>query len=95
MIIVKGIYDGNIITLTDPVPTTERCEVLVTFSKEPLKQTINRAMSENEKELSEIPNEKRREAFEKFMLFKGTLKREIDCEKELQEYLEERYDRIN
>ena len=67
-----------------PVRFTEPYEVVVAFLN-PI-QNIDK---------TEASNNKRQEAFERFMHYGGTLSADIDYKKELNDYREERYGHIN
>jgi predicted DNA-binding antitoxin AbrB/MazE fold protein len=43
MYAVKAIYDGNIFKLEEPIPTKEKYEVVITFTK-PLKKTQDKIL---------------------------------------------------
>jgi hypothetical protein len=86
MLAIKGIYQGGDTVKLDSLSTqfAEPCEVMVTF--------LN-PIQNNDK--TEIINKKRQEAFERFMLYGGTLSDDFDYRKELNNYREERYGHIN
>ena len=82
MVAVKGIYQGGDTVKLDSLSVrfTEPYEVLVAFLN-PIKNI----------DKTETINGKRKEAFERFMQYSGTLSTDIDYRKELNDYREERY----
>ena len=86
MIAVKGIYQGGDTVKLDSLSVrfTEPYEVVVAFLN-PI-QNIDK---------TETINNKRQEAFERFMQYGGTLSADIDYKKELNDYREERYGHID
>jgi len=85
MVAVKGIYQGGDTVKLDPITInfSEPYEVIVTFVT-----PIYR------KENTENKN-RRQEAFENFMGYRGILSADFDYKKELNDYREERYGYIN
>ena len=85
MVAVKGIYQGGDTVKLDPISVqfSEPYEVVVAFLN-PVQQ-------------KEITNkdQRRKEAFENFMRYRGTLPADFDYKKELDEYRQERYGHIN
>ena len=86
MVAVKGIYQGGDTVKLDSLSVrfTEPYEVVVAFLN-PI-QNIDK---------TETINNKRQEAFERFMQYGGTLSADIDYKKELNDYREERYGNID
>jgi len=86
MVAVKGIYQGGDTVKLDSlsVPFAEPYEVVVAFLN-PV-QDIDK---------TEVINKRRQAAFERFMLYGGTLSADFDYKKELNDYREEHYGHIN
>ena len=84
MLAVKGIYQGGNTVKLDPVTVqlAEPYEVIVAFLNPLQKNT-------------DVNNKRRKEAFENFMSYRGTLPADFDYKKELEEYRDERYGNIN
>ena len=86
MVAVKGMYQGGDTVKLDAlsVQFTEPYEVVVAFLN-PV-QNIDK---------TEEINKRRKEAFERFMRYSGTLPADFDYKKELSDYREERYGHTN
>ena len=90
MVAVKGIYQGgDTVKLNTPsVPVTGPYEVVVAFLN-PLHQ------NENSDQTMNVNSDRRQEAFQYFMQYKGTLSGDFDYKKELAEYRDEHYGHID
>ena len=86
MVAVKGIYQGGDTIKLDSlsVPFAEPYEVVVTF--------LNPVHNIDK---TETINKRRKEAFERFMQYGGTLFADFDYKKELSDYREEHYGHTN
>jgi hypothetical protein len=90
MFAVKGVYSGNrTVQLERAAPVNEGYEVIVTFVRSP-QEANKRHIEESEKDLNE-----RQAGFAQFMKYHKTLRTDFDYKKELAEYREERYGRVN
>jgi hypothetical protein len=82
MFAVKGIYSGDkTVQLERAAPVNEGYEVIVTFVRSP---------QESENDLAQ-----RQAGLAQFMKYHKTLRADFDYKKELAEYREERYGRVN
>ena len=92
MVAVKGLYNGGDTVKIDTsslAPIQEPYEVVVAFLH-PVKTTLNYADNTVNQAV-----DKCEAGFQAFMQYKGRLPADFDYRKELSDYREERYGRIN
>jgi len=92
MFAVKGIYAkeaGIIQPVREEIPVKEDYEVIITFVKPAYQQEDDAKVEVSD----QVADKERREGYEHFMKYAGTVHRHIDYKEELMEYLDERYDR--
>jgi hypothetical protein len=92
MVAVKGVYEGGDTVKIDAAslsPIHEPYEVVVAFLH-PVKTARN-----HEGDTVNQTGNKRRAGFQVFMQYQGRLPADFDYRKELSDYREERYGRIN
>ena len=89
MVAVKGIYHGGDTVKLDAslLQLHEPYEVIITF--------LNPVQNTNTTGEVLEAEQKRQAAFQRFMQYQGTLSADFDYKKELNEYREGRYGRIN